>query len=103
MRRIFHNVSNESNKAKAICHESLSSGWWRGQLYKATVAGLHLLRVSSYYLVIGVKVRKMTHGESGSLICHGHHKGQGLWGGRANIINPTFLEPADGRALIGGH
>lgn len=50
-----------------------------------------------------VKVRKMTHGESGSLICHGLHKGQGLRGGRANVINPTLLETPNGRTLVSGH
>lgn len=52
---------------------------------------------------MGVKVRKMTHGEGGPLICHRFHKGQGLGGGRANVINPTLLETANGRALVSGH
>lgn len=48
-------------------------------------------------------MRKMTHGESGPLICHGLHEGQGLGGGRANVINPTFLETSNGRALVCGN
>lgn len=45
----------------------------------------------------------MTHGESGPLVCHGPHKGQGLVGGRANVIDPTLLETPDGGTLVGGH
>lgn len=48
-------------------------------------------------------MRKMTHGASGSLICHGADEGQGLSGGRANVVHPTPLEAADGGALVGGH
>lgn len=45
----------------------------------------------------------MAHGESGPLICHGHHKGQGLGGRRADVINPTVSETPNGRTLVGGH
>lgn len=48
-------------------------------------------------------MRKMTHGASGSLICHGVDKGQGLSRGRANVVHPTPLEAADGGTLVGGH
>lgn len=44
----------------------------------------------------------MTHGASGSLICHRADEGQGLSGGRANVVHPTPLEAADGGALVGG-
>lgn len=45
----------------------------------------------------------MTHGEDDPLICHGLHEGQGLGGGRANVIHATLLETTDGRTLIRGH
>lgn len=48
-------------------------------------------------------MRKMTHGASGPLIRHGADEGQGLGGGRANVVHPTSLEAADGGALVGGH
>lgn len=54
-------------------------------------------------LHFGVKVRKMTHGESGPLVCHRLHKGQGLGGRRANVVHPTLLETAKGCTLVGGH
>lgn len=54
-------------------------------------------------LHVGVKVRKMTHGESAPLVCHRLHKGQGLGGRRANVVHPTLMETAEGCALVGGH
>lgn len=45
----------------------------------------------------------MTHGASGSLICHGVDEGQGLSGGRANVVHPTPLEATEGGALVGGN
>lgn len=45
----------------------------------------------------------MAHGKSGPLICHGYHKGQGLRGRGANVINPTVLETPNGRTLVSGH
>lgn len=45
----------------------------------------------------------MTHGASGSPICHGADEGQGLSGCRTNVVHPTPLEAADGGALVSGH
>lgn len=40
----------------------------------------------------------------GSLVVSdGFHKAQCLWSGRSNVVHPSLLESANGRALIGGH
>lgn len=54
-------------------------------------------------LHVGVKVRKMTHGKSGPLVCHRLDKGQGLGGRGANVVHPTLSETAKGCTLVGVH
>lgn len=54
-------------------------------------------------LHFGVRVGKVSYSERAPLIRHRLHKGQGLGGGRANVVHPALLEAAEGRALVGGH
>lgn len=44
-----------------------------------------------------------TYRHSRLVVNDGFHKTQCLWSGRANIVHPSLLESANGRALVGGH
>lgn len=37
------------------------------------------------------------------MVSNGFHKMQCLWSGRSNVVHPSLVESADGRALIGRH
>lgn len=47
--------------------------------------------------------RKTTHGVTRLFLSHGLDKSQRLSRGRANVINPAFLETTNGRALVRVH
>lgn len=103
-------TAGKVNFHKSIKSEGRSSGWMERLDLAYRGGRSHLFHIRGpdeqkwgSYSVIGVKVRKMTHSESGPLIGHWNDKGQGLWSSRANVIYPTFLETPNRCALIGGH
>lgn len=95
---------------KIICREIVSlnegaAGFWPAEaaadtcfLYAGAIKGN-----VGIVLHFGVKVRKVTCSESAPLIRHRLHKGQGLGGGRADVVYATLLETTERRTLVGVH